>query len=120
MAAPQTSALAADDWELTNEPDDPKPGCLIVQLRQRAHVFPWFRFVYADGDNSKIEVAFASHTVVITGHGLAVLLAAISTQRVVRIIQPSENDAKFGVRGSSAKGQYGPSINNITVVQPIA
>ncbi len=74
MSAVHMSALGSEDWELTDEPG-PKPGCLIVQLRRRAHVMPWFRFAYAEGDNGRIVAVFASHIVTVSGHGLAVLLA---------------------------------------------
>lgn len=117
MSAVHMSALGSEDWELTDEPG-PKPGCLIVQLRRRAHVMPWFRFAYAEGDNGGIVAVFASHIVTVSGHGLAVLLAAISTQRVVRLIQPTENEAKFGVRGPGAARYDGPSITEISV-EPI-
>ena len=94
------------------------PSSLLVQLRRRAHILPWFRFVYAEGDNSDVTLVFVSHTVTVRGHGLAALLAAISTQRVVRLVQPTENEAKFGFRGSAADKYDGPGITEITVTIP--
>jgi hypothetical protein len=88
---------------------------LVVQLRRRAHVLPYFRFVHAEGENSQVKIAFASH--LITGHGLAALLAALATHRVVRIIQPTENEAKFGVRGPGTAKYDGPGITDITIEQ---
>ena len=38
----------------------------------------------------------------VNGHGLAALLATLAAQRVIRLIQPSENEAKFGVRGEGS------------------
>jgi hypothetical protein len=108
------SELASEDWQLADE-DGSKPASLVVQLRRRAHVLPYFRFVYAEGDNSQVTIAFDSHIVTVTGHGLAALLAALATHRVVRIIQPTENDAKFGVRGPGAAKYNGPGITDITV-----
>jgi hypothetical protein len=105
--------LASEDWQLCE--DSHKPTCLIVQLRRAIHVLPWFRFVYGEGDNNVVKIAFASHLVTITGHGLAALLAAIAGQRVIRVIQPSENEAKFGVRGLGAGKYNGPAITDITV-----
>jgi hypothetical protein len=78
-------------------------------------IFPWFRFVYAEGDNTTVQIVFASHAVYITGHALAALLAALAGQRVIRVIEPSENEATFGVRGSGAGKYHGPAIHTITV-----
>lgn len=113
MAIASAAVSVSEDWEL--EEVDAKPASLVVQLRRSAHVFPWFRFVCAEGDNSQIRITFASHLVTVTGNGLAALLAAISSQRVARIIQPSENEAKFGVRGPAANSVHGPCITDITV-----
>jgi hypothetical protein len=62
-----------------------------------------------------VKIAFASHLVTVGGHGLAALLAALATHRVVRVIQPTENEAKFGVRGTGSLKCNGPSITDITV-----
>ena len=94
------------------------PSSLLVQLRRRAHVLAWFRVVYAEGDNSEVTLMFASHIVTVKGHGLATLLAAVSTQRVVRLVQPTENEAKFGFRGSAADKYDGPGITDISVTFP--
>ncbi len=109
------SALASEDWQIA-EGDGHKPASLVIQLRQRAFVFPWFRFVYAEGDNTCIEVVFATHAIQITGSGLAALLAALAGQRVIRVIEPSENDAKFSVRGATGRYQ-GPAIHSVTVTE---
>jgi hypothetical protein len=108
--------LVSEDWQLAEE-GGAKPPSLVVQLRRGLHILPWFRFVYAEGDNGLVKLAFASHLVTVTGHGLAALLAALATQRVVRLIQPSENEAKFGVRGPGAGRYTGPAITDITVEQ---
>jgi hypothetical protein len=105
------SVSVSEDWQI--DESDTKPPSLAVQLRRAAYVLPWFRFVYAQGDDATVRLAFSSHLVTITGHGLAALLAAVSAHRVVRLIQPMENEAKFRVRGS---GPYsGPGITAITV-----
>lgn len=108
------SDLASEDWQLAAA-DGSKPASLVVQLRHRAHVLPYFRFVYAEGDNSQVKIAFTSHLVTVTGHGLAPLLGALATHLVVRVIQPTENEAKFGVRGPGSTKHNGPSITDITV-----
>lgn len=108
------SELASEDWQLADH-DGSKPASLVVQLRRRAYVLPYFRFICAEGDNSQVKIAFASHLLTVNGHGLAALLGALATHRVVRVIQPTENEAKFDVRGTGSTRYNGPSITEITV-----
>jgi hypothetical protein len=110
------SAWASEDWQLETNADL-KPAHLVVQLRRCAHILPWFRFVHAEGDNDQVKITFASHLVTVTGHGLAALVAALAAQQIVRLIQPTENQAKFGVRGTNAGRYTGPGITDITVEQ---
>jgi hypothetical protein len=107
--------LASEDWQLAGEDGGKKPASLLVQLRRRAYVLPYFRFIYAEGDNSLVRIAFASHIVTVTGHGLTALIAALAMNVVVRIIQPTENEARFGVRGPGLAKYSGPSITDITI-----
>jgi hypothetical protein len=92
-----------------------KPTSLVVQLRREVFALPWFRFFYAQGDNSSVQIVFASHTVTVTGHGLAALLSSIATERLSRLVQPSDNEARFAVRGPGAAQYAGPSITAINV-----
>ena len=108
--------LASEDCQLADE-DGSKPVSLVVQLRRCTYVFPYFRLIYAGGDSSQVQIALASHMVTITGHGLAALLAAVACQRVVRLIQPTENKARFRVLGPVANDCGGPGITDITVEQ---
>jgi hypothetical protein len=111
------SELASEDWQIA-EADTARPLSLVVQLRRRAHVLPYPRLVFAEGDNSRVVIAFASHLVTVNGHNLAALLAALADQRVIRIIEPTDNESKFGVRGDSSTRVTGPSITDISVEQP--
>jgi hypothetical protein len=110
-----TSAWASEDWQLETNADL-KPTHLVIQLRRRAHVFPWMRFVYAEGDDGLVKIAFATHMVSVSGQGLSALLAALAAHQVVRIMQPTENEAKFGVRGQHAGSYTGPAVTEITIV----
>src|SRR3569833_24255 len=101
------SASASEDWQLSGE-DGNQPASLVVQLRRSVHVLPWFRFLFAEGDHEQVEIVFSTHQVTVTGHGLGALLAAVSTHRVSRMIQPSESEAKFQVRGPNAMSYGGP------------
>ena len=63
----------------------------------------------------QVRIEFSSHVVTVSGHRLAVLLEALAENRVSRLIQPTENEAKFGVRGPNAAPYGGPAITVITV-----
>jgi hypothetical protein len=110
------SELVSEDWQLAEENTE-RPTALAVHLRRRAHILPYFRLIHAEGDDSQVRIVFASHSVKITGHGLEALLAALSTQSVVRLVQPTETEAKFGIRGLNATKVNGPAITGITVVR---
>jgi hypothetical protein len=110
------SELVSEDWQLAEENND-RPTNLTVHLRRRTHILPYFRLICAEGDDSQVLISFASHSVKITGHGLEALLAALSTQSVVSLIQPTENEAKFGIRGPNAIKIDGPAITGMAVVR---
>ena len=107
--------VSSEDWQLAE--DGHKATSLLVQLRRGAFVLPWLRFLYAEGDNNMVKLAFASHMVTVSGDGLAALLAAVVAQRVLRLIQPTDKEARFAVRGVAAIKYTGPSIHDITIEQ---
>ena len=107
------SAIESPDWQLAA--NENTPVSLVVQQRAGVHIFPWMRFVYAEGNNSIVKLAFASHMVTVNGQGLAALLAAVAAHGVFRLIEPSEHESQFGVRGCAANKYTGPSIQSITV-----
>jgi hypothetical protein len=108
------SELASEDWQLADD-GAAKPTALVVQLRRQAFVLPYFRFIFAEGNNSVVRIAFASHMVNVSGEGLAALLPAFASQSVIRIIQPTDTEANFGIRGSDSARIEGPCILDITV-----
>ena len=110
------SVSASADWHVA-KPDEQKPESLLVHSRRAVFVFPWFRFVYAEGDNTRAEIVFSTHAILVTGQGLAALLAAVAGQRVIRVIEPSENEATFAVRGPGARKHDGPAVHSIKVTK---
>jgi hypothetical protein len=108
----QLSGLESKDWLM---PDDKEgnPASLVVQLRRRAHVFPWFRFVFAEGNDSEVTIYFATHNVEVFGYGLGALLKAVALQRIHTMIQPTEKEARFSMRDDEPYG--GPGINLMVV-----
>ena len=72
---------------------DQPPALEIVRLRQTV-IISWNQFVYAEGGDDEVRIAFASHDVVLRGAGLAPLLGAIAANRV-SLIRESERSERF-------------------------
>ena len=49
---------------------DQPPALEIVLLRQTV-ILSWSQFVFAEGGDDEVRIAFASHDVIVTGAGLA-------------------------------------------------
>jgi hypothetical protein len=71
---------------------DQPPAVEIVLLRQ-AVIISWNQFVYAEGGDDEVRIAFASHDVVVKGSGLDPL-CAIAAHRVA-LIRKSERSERF-------------------------
>jgi hypothetical protein len=78
-------------WVIST-PDQP-PALEIVLLRYTV-IISWNQFVYAEGGDDEVRIAFASHDVAVKGSGLAPLLRAIATNRVT-LIRESERSERF-------------------------
>ena len=85
---------------------DQPPALEIVLLRQTV-ILSWNQFVFAEGGDDEVRIAFASHDVVVKGAGLGPLLHAIAANRVARI-QESGRCEHF-------PGQVGRFIREIVV-----
>lgn len=85
----------SEDWELVEEGH--RAASLIVQWRRSVRVYPWHHFVYAfgQGDGERIDIQFGKQVITITGNQLDGLVRALAEHRVIRLIQPTENQAKF-------------------------
>jgi hypothetical protein len=105
---------ASKSWLLADE-DDSKPASLVVQLRRRAWVLPYRRFLYAEGNNAQVQIAFASHLITVTGHGLDSLLTALAAQQALWLIQSAESEVKVDNPGSTTGEPTSPSISKIAI-----
>jgi hypothetical protein len=120
MHTNNTQALVADpsdtseDWELVEE--GLRAASIMIQWRRSIRVYPWFRFTKAEGNTDTVSLEFGDDVITVTGKRLHVLLRAIAEHRVLRLIQPTENEAKFDVRGDNATRQTGrPTITQILI-----
>jgi hypothetical protein len=98
MSSIPHTGSASESWLLADEDGAPSSS-LMVQLRRRALVLPYRRFLYAQGNDGEVQIAFASHLITVTGHGLGSLLIALATQQALRLIQPAESEATLNSRG---------------------
>ena len=58
---------------------------------------PRFISRHAEGNDSLIKIRFSTHIVGIQGTSLTPLLKGIASHLALRITEPTENEAKFGV-----------------------
>jgi hypothetical protein len=108
------SGSGFESWVLADEDGAPSTS-LMVQLRRRALVLPYRRFLYAQGNDSQVQIAFASHLITVTGHGLASLLTALAAQQALWLIQPAESEVKVDNPGSTTGEPTSPSISKIAI-----
>jgi hypothetical protein len=71
---------------------DERPAGLEILLLKRSYVLPWSQFLFAEGSDDEIRVAFTTHDVLMKGSGLSALLADFAAHRIVRLRQPTRGD----------------------------
>ena len=86
-SAIETNYGPALHWTVRGD-RQPRPPAVQVVLHKRTYVFPWARFIYAEGAPDEVVISFATHEVLITGYGLDYLLADIAAQCVVSLHEP--------------------------------
>ncbi len=72
-----------------------RPPTLEVALLKQTIVLSWNQFVYAEGGDEEVRIAFASHDVIVRGAGLSVLLQAVSANKVLSLREPARADRFF-------------------------
>ena len=93
-------------WTTTGE----RPAGLEIVLLKCSYVLPWSQFLFAEGGDDEIRLAFTTHDVLIKGSGLSPLLVDFAAQRIARLQQPARSD-RF------AKGPTTPSVYGLSVVK---
>ncbi len=72
--------------------DSAPPALEIITPRQTV-VLAWTQFVFAEGSDDEIRIAFASHDIIVRGAGLSPLLQAITAQQAISIRQSPRHEA---------------------------
>ena len=80
---------------MTGESSEIQYSNLEVVLLKRTFVLPWSQFLFAEGGNEEIRLAFSTHDVVVTGSRLEKLLEDLSARRLSRLEEPGRAD-RFG------------------------
>jgi hypothetical protein len=69
-----------------------KPLAMEIVLLKQTVVLSWNQFVYAEGGDDEIRIAFASHDVIVKGSGLLSLLHAITSHQVASVREPARSE----------------------------
>ena len=91
---------------MTGESSEISRSNLEVVLLKRTFVLPWSQFLFAEGGNEEVRLAFSTHDVVVTGSRLIKLLEDLSARRLSRLQEPGRAD-----RFSSSVGLQIASIS---------
>src|SRR5438876_58374 len=67
--------VSSDNTKTGIAATDERPSALEVILLKRTYVLPWTQFLYAEGGEDEVRLAFATHDVVVNGSHLDLLLA---------------------------------------------
>lgn len=92
---------------MTGVSSDISSSNLEIVLLKRTFVLPWSQFLFAEGGNDEIRLAFSTHDVVVTGSRLGLILEDLSARRLGRLQEPLRSE-----RFSSITG---PQITSVSV-----
>jgi hypothetical protein len=77
---------SAKSW-IAGEHD--RPAGVQIRFIKQTIVLPWSQFLYADGTNEKIRIAFSTHDIEISGYALGSLLQGLAAQCVSVLQEPA-------------------------------
>jgi hypothetical protein len=77
---------------------------LEVVLPKQTLILAWNQFVYAEGSDDEVRIAFASHDVIVRGAGLLPLLHAIPGHQLVSIREPARAERFSGLPAKFISG----------------
>jgi hypothetical protein len=80
---------------------------LEIVLFRKTFILPWSQFLFAEGNNDEVRLAFSTHDVLVTGSRLEMLLQDLSAQRLSRLQEP--------VRADKFASITGPQIYSVSV-----
>ena len=69
-----------------------RPPAFEIVLLKETLVLSWNQFLFAEGGDDEVRIAFATHDIVVKGVGLTSLLQSITVNQVASIRQPARSD----------------------------
>jgi hypothetical protein len=88
------NSISFDDMYADSYAEDAKHTAgLRIKLLKQTYVFPWSQFLFAEGGNDEIRIAFSTHDVVVKGGKLEKLLSEITAQKVNLLKMPSRAES---------------------------
>jgi len=84
-----------------------RPVNLEIIMLKRTFVIPWSQFLYAEGDEDEVRLAFSTHDILVAGKCLGSLMKDLSAQRVSLLQEPFRAE-RFG-------SDMGPQIISISI-----
>ncbi len=103
----------SEDWQLADQGE--RAMSLTVVWNRSTRIYPWYRFTRATGNARSIELDFGGDLITVVGNRVHTLFPAIAEQRIISLIQPTENEVKFDVRQGSVKQTGRPTIHQILI-----
>ena len=101
------SSVSTDRYEGWKGTAHEGPACLVVILLKRTYVLPWSQFLYAEGGDDQVRLAFTTHDVLVNGSQLGSLMADLSGQRVSLLREPA--------RAEKFRHQGGAQITHVSI-----
>ena len=84
---------------MTGESNEIASSNLEIVLLRQTFVLPWSQFLFAEGGNEEIRLAFSTHDVVVTGIRLDKLFDDLSARRLSRLQEPGRAERFSSVVG---------------------
>src|SRR3990172_7863129 len=84
---------------MTGELNEIASSNLEIVLLRQTFVLPWSQFLFAEGGNEEIRLAFSTHDVVVTGSRLDKLLEDLSARRLSRLQVPGRAERFSSITG---------------------
>jgi len=84
-----------------------RPINLEIIMLKRTFVIPWSQFLYAEGGEDEVRLAFSTHDILVAGKCLGSLMRDLSAQRVSLLQEP--------VRAERFGSDMGPQIISISI-----
>jgi hypothetical protein len=103
----------SEDWQLADPGE--RAMSLTVVWNRSTRIYPWYRFTRATGTPRSVEMDFGGDLITVVGNRVHTLFPAIAAQRIISLIQPTENEVKFDVRLGSVKQTGRPTISQILI-----